>query len=98
MTKSAFEDIKAGMDEAIAFARDEATGAVVHQVEVVDVKAARQKLGMSQGKFAAAFGVSLPTLRKWEQRQRRPTGAARLLIKAIDAEPETMKRLLSIGG
>ena len=55
-----------------------------------------QKLGMSQGEFAAAFGVSLPTLRKWEQR--RPTGAARLPIKAIDADPETMKRLLSIGG
>ncbi len=41
------------------------------------MRAIRTKLGMSQAEFAAAFGLSLSTLRKCEQEGREPEGPAR---------------------
>jgi len=37
---------------------------------------------MKQQKFCAAFGISICTLRHWEQGLRSPNGPARVLLKA----------------
>jgi putative transcriptional regulator len=39
-----------------------------------DVRAIRQRLGLSQEQFAARFGFSVETIRNYEQGHRRPTG------------------------
>jgi putative transcriptional regulator len=44
-------------------------------------------LGATQTRFASAIGVSVKTLRNWEQRRRRPTGAARILLAMIACDP-----------
>jgi len=62
-----------------------------------DIQAARKQLGLSQDQFANAFGVSSSTLRKWEQGQRSPTGAARTLLKIIQREPKAVVRALKDG-
>jgi putative transcriptional regulator len=59
------------------------------------VKALRQRLGMTQAEFAEAFGLPISTLRDWEQRRSNPDAPARALLRAIEREPETMRRLLS---
>jgi putative transcriptional regulator len=59
------------------------------------VKALRQRLGMTQVEFAQAFGLPISTLRDWEQRRCTPDAPARALLRAIEREPETMRRLLS---
>jgi putative transcriptional regulator len=59
------------------------------------VKALRQRLGMTQVEFAEAFGLPISTLRDWEQRRCTPDAPARALLRAIEREPETMRRLLS---
>ena len=41
----------------------------------------RLKSGLSQAQFAAALGVSKRTLEQWEQGRRKPSGAARQLLK-----------------
>jgi putative transcriptional regulator len=96
MAKRVFEGLKASLEEALSYAKGE-KGAklVLHRVEVptVDVKAARKKMGMSQIAFAETFDISLPTLRKWEQKKRTLSGPARALMRAIEAEPEVMKRV-----
>jgi putative transcriptional regulator len=51
---------------------------------------------LSQDQFADAFGVSASTLRKWEQGQRSPTGAAKTLLKIIECEPKAVVRALNI--
>ena len=93
---SACDSIKAGLRDAIAHDKGKKAG-VTYVVEVpdVDVKAAREKLGLSQDKFARAFGISASTLRKWEQGQRRPEGPARVLLTVIDREPEAVLRAIS---
>ncbi len=56
-----------------------------------DIKAVRDKSGLSQSAFAALLGVSLRTLQEWEQGRRRPTGPARSLLKIADKHPEVLK-------
>lgn len=58
------------------------------------VKVLRQRLGMTQAEFAAAFQVPLGTLRDWEQHRSTPDAPARALLRAIERDPETMRRLL----
>jgi putative transcriptional regulator len=58
------------------------------------VKALRQRLGMTQAEFSAVFRLPISTLRDWEQRRCTPDAPARALLKAIEREPETMRRLL----
>lgn len=91
------DELMASLEQAVAIVEGKMTPGRVHQVKVpdVDVQAARQRLGMSQTAFAAAFGVSLPTLQKWEQRVRRPMGPARVLLRVIEHEPEAVRRALA---
>lgn len=48
----------------------------------------RKRLGLSQADFAAKIGVSLNTIRNWEQGKRGPTGAAIALLRILDKAPE----------
>ena len=53
-----------------------------------EVKAIREKMGVSQDKFAVILGVSKRTVENWEQGRRHPTGAARSLLKIFEADPQ----------
>lgn len=81
--------------EALRHARGEDTGARVTVIEIPDVPAIRKKLGFTQQEFAQSFGVSLGTLRNWEQGARLPEGPARVLLTVIDKEPAAVKRALA---
>ncbi|WP_394753618.1 helix-turn-helix domain-containing protein [Crenothrix sp.] len=48
----------------------------------------RKRLGLSQTEFSHRIEVSLDTIRNWEQGKRRPTGAAKTLLKILDKAPE----------
>jgi putative transcriptional regulator len=58
-----------------------------HVVSPNEIQSARKRLGLSQDQFADVFGVSASTLRKWEQGQHAPSGAAKALLKVIALEP-----------
>ena len=60
-----------------------------------DLKRLRQRLGMSQTEFAHAYGLSVWTLRQWEQGVADPDGAARSYLKVIDQDPEGTRRALA---
>jgi putative transcriptional regulator len=55
----------------------------------------RKKLSMTQPEFASKFGFSLRTLQEWEQKKRRPSGAARCFLTVIDKAPDTVRQALS---
>ena len=95
------EELIASMEEAVKIVAGEVAPARVHHpvaTPEVDVRAARQRLGMTQPAFAARFGVALPTLRKWEQGTRRPEGPARVLLRVIEREPDAVQRALTVEG
>ncbi|WP_428099718.1 helix-turn-helix domain-containing protein [Candidatus Rariloculus sp.] len=55
----------------------------------------RRRLGLTQMEFARRIGVPHETIRNWEQGKRRPTGAARALLKVLDKAPETALQILT---
>ncbi len=96
MAKEAFDTMIAGLADAVAYAQGDKSRGKERIVEVpaVDVAAARKKLGLSQDKFARAFGVSPGPIRNWEQGRRHPEGPARVLLNVIEKEPEAVLRAL----
>ncbi len=83
----AFTEISMGLDEAIAHADGKVTGVTEYKPKEINVKSIRDKTGMSQQKFCATFGISIGTLRHWEQGLRSPRGPARVLLKVIQNNP-----------
>ncbi len=96
MAKEAFGNIMAGLSDALAYAQGDKSRGKKHlvKVPVVDVAAARKKLGLTQVDFASVFGVSVGTLRNWEQKRRRPEGPAKVLLAMIDKDPAAVLRTL----
>lgn len=91
----AFESIRQGLNEAAAHAQGETAGIKAYEPTVVDVAAVRARLGLTQDQFAARFGFSVATLRHWERGDRRPQGAALVLLNLIEREPQAVMRALS---
>lgn len=91
-----YDSLMEGLNEALAFARDEKTKAVVHQIEVptVDVAAIRATTGLSQSAFARSIGVAKGTLLNWEHGRRHPTGPAQVLLAIIAKKPSLVSELL----
>lgn len=62
-------------------------GKVVNVPAVADI---REKLGLSQSRFAELLGVSVRTLQDWEQGRRTPSGAARTLLLVAEKNPKAV--------
>ncbi len=86
----AFTEISDGLADAIQHAKGDTTKVIEHKPEFIDVKAIREKTGMSQQKFCATFGISIGTLRHWEQGLRSPRGPARVLLKVVQHNPKAI--------
>jgi putative transcriptional regulator len=95
---SAFDNIKAGLEQAIEFQRNTLAGkpntAKVHRMPELDVKTVREQTGFTQAKFAQTFAISLGTLRHWERGDRKPSGTALVLLHAVNKQPKTVMKLL----
>lgn len=61
----------------------------------VDVKAIRERLGLTQAAFAARFGLELDSVRNWEQGRYRPDPVARTLLKVIEQSPEAVDKVVA---
>jgi putative transcriptional regulator len=71
-----------------------ADGTVEHQTRIPaeqwEIIAARAGTGLSQEQFARLLGVSRRTLQEWEQGRKRPSGAARVLLKIAAHQPNVL--------
>ena len=54
------------------------------------VSAARAKLGLSQREMATLLGISARTLQNWEQGQREPDQAAKMLLRVAVKNPQAV--------
>jgi putative transcriptional regulator len=90
------ERIIRGLDQAIAWARGEDVPVRVTTIEVtvIDVRAIRRKLKLSQAQFAVKFGFAPATLRNWEQGRTKPEGPARVLLAVIAKHPKVVEDVL----
>lgn len=94
------DEIIQGLEQALAYTRGEPAEVVVHHVsvpEAVDVRAIRQRAGLTQRAFAERYGFSPAAVRDWEQGRRRPERAARILLTIIDRRPDAVDEALRAG-
>ena len=63
-----------------------------HKSESVksEISELRRRLGYSQKTFAELLGVSLSSVRHWEQGKRKPDGASARLLSIADKHPEIL--------
>ncbi len=59
-----------------------------------DVAALRRFVGLTQARFAEAMGISVHTLRNWEQNRRRPEGPAIALLRIAARHPKIIRENL----
>lgn len=88
------QDLIAAMEEAAAHAQGKARAARVHTIEVPDVRAIREELGLSQQAFASAYRIPLATLKGWEQGRRQPDATASAYLSVIAGIPEAAREAL----
>ena len=92
-------ELVASMREAAAILRGEADAARVHLPQGdVDVRAIRERLGLTRPAFAQRFGLAIAAVRDWEQGLRRPDPAARVLLMVIARSPETVAQAVAEAG
>lgn len=87
------KEIIQGLEEFKAWRRGEVKlkTHVVEMPKAADVPAIRKELGLSQPEFAGFMGVSLGTLRNWEQARREPHGPARALLLVASKQPAAVR-------
>lgn len=56
-----------------------------------DVATLRDFIGLTQAEFAQAVGISVHTLRNWEQGRRRPEGPALALLRIAARHPRIIR-------
>ena len=93
--KTQFEQMMDGLNDVEAFLAGEQEGFKAHVPQEVDVKAIRNRLGMTQAKFSDTFGFSLDAIKHWEGGRRTPEAPARTLLTVIDKNPAAVLSALN---
>lgn len=90
MKDELFDKLIASVRQAGAIRRGEAPASRTFVVDGPDVKRVRSTYRLSQSGFAALLGISVKTLRNWEQGRRTPEGPARVLLLVAARHPEAL--------
>jgi putative transcriptional regulator len=93
--KTQFEQMMDGLNDVEAFLAGEQEGFKAHVPQEVDVKAIRNRLGMTQARFSNTFGFSLDAIKHWEGGRRNPEAPARTLLTVIDKNPAAVLNALN---
>ena len=91
MKKKLFADLAQSIKEMQAIRRGEMKPSRVFEVPEPDARAIRSKFKLSQNQFASLLGISVGTLRNWEQGLRRPKGPARVLLHVVELHPDAVR-------
>jgi putative transcriptional regulator len=94
MEQRLFDDLIQSLKEAKSISLGEINASRQFRVVTPDVKAVRERIGLSQSEFARLMRVSIRTIQNWEQHRRNPTGPAIALLKIVNAVPEIALRSL----
>lgn len=90
MKAELFEELLESVREGGAILRGRRKASREFRIGAADVRELRERYGLSQAKFASLMGISVGTLRNWEQGRRRPEGSARVLLQVVARHPEAV--------
>jgi len=90
MKDNLFTELVASVKEGGAILRDEVAPSRAFVIDELDIKSIREGYNLSQVQFASLLGISVKTLRNWEQGRRIPEGPARVLLQVVAKHPEAV--------
>ena len=90
MKEELFAELVASVKEGGAILRGEKEAARNFHLDRLDIKRIREGYNLTQAQFAAMLGISVRTLRNWEQGRRVPEGPAMVLLRVADKHPEAV--------
>ena len=90
MRDELFNELVESVREGGAILRGERAPSRSFAAEGPDIRRIRNGYQLSQSQFAALLGVSVGTLRNWEQGRRSPDGPARVLLRVAATHPEAV--------
>jgi len=94
MDDQLFNDLLKSVKQAGKIHRGQAKPSRRFDYDQIDVKAIRERMGLSQSHFALTIGVSVRTLQNWEQGHRHPQGPALALLTIFKNDPEHAMKAL----
>lgn len=59
-----------------------------------DVRAIREALGLTQSEFASRFGISIGSVRNWEQKRAEPDASMRSYLVVVKHNPNAVAEAL----
>jgi putative transcriptional regulator len=90
MKEKLFAELVDSLREGGAILRGDQPAARSFIIQPPDIKGIRAGFGLTQEQFAALLGISVRTLRNWEQGRRVPEGPARVLLQVAAQHPEAV--------
>jgi putative transcriptional regulator len=90
MKKEVFKELLESVKQGGAIMKGSMKTSRVFQFPESEVRKLRENYGLSQDKFASLIGISVATLRNWEQGRRKPEGPARVLLMVAAKHPEVL--------
>jgi putative transcriptional regulator len=90
MKDKLFNELVASVREGGEILRGEKKASRTFVVESLDIKRIRKSFGLTQNQFSSLLGISIGTLRNWEQGRRSPEGPARVLLQVAAKHPEAV--------
>jgi len=90
MKDELFAELLASVREGGAILRGETAPSRTFSVDGPDIKHIRDGYKLSQSQFASLIGISVSTLRNWEQGRRTPDGPARVLLLVAAKHPDVV--------
>ena len=94
MDEEDFQKLVKSVKQMGAIMRDEDIPHRRTALSSIDVKALRERTGLTQAEFSEMIGVSIRTLQNWEQGRREPEGPAKALLRVVEREPEAVLNAL----
>ena len=94
MKKADFDLLMSSVRQGASILRGEVKPGRVFEFHPADVKKIRASVSLSQTEFAQMIGVSVSTLRNWEQGRRVPEGPARALLLVAARNPKAVAQAL----
>jgi putative transcriptional regulator len=91
---AAFQELLTSVRQAGQIRRGARRPSRTTTFRAADIKTVRARLKVSQPDFALMIGVSVATLRNWEQGRRTPDGPALALLRVASKNPELVAAAL----
>jgi len=96
MREDLFQELVESVREGGAILRGQKRASRRFECADNDARAIRERYALSQAKFAALMGISVATLRNWEQGRRQPEGSARVLLRVVARHPDAVLDVVGV--